>query len=280
MFVEVRGGVLLVTLLLLLLSACQLLPSPGREMGERTNAVPAHVSQALSVPLANQDLPRGLTPQSAKGLYIVSRMVYDIEGRPAYLANLLGREEVFDKALEKADRRERVYLTGLVKDVAFYGDVFPAGVLQQISAVCPECQLGYHGHLLYGIRPDGTWVDTWGKPLPAGFVEEARKFRKEMRAKHEETGFLRELSRRWDDLIQKSPFLRDCAPGGRGVPSGPGPGEGVFPRGAFPAVRGTRTVPLLVPVVVYSLPEQRLRFLHRQHGQAAGGFWQLAANCV
>jgi hypothetical protein len=102
----------------------------------------------LTLPLALGS-PSEVSPLSVQGLKVVSKVVFDIEGRPAYLANLVSTEGSFGKALQVARPEDPVYLTGLLKDIAFYGDIFPAEAYRVLLDKCPNCSLVYHKHALF-----------------------------------------------------------------------------------------------------------------------------------
>jgi len=190
--------------LALLLAACGTTQEPKGSAGVSSESVPAHVSQALAVPLA-LGKPSEVSLQSVQGLKVVSRVVFDIEGRPAYLANLISAEGSFERALRVAKPEDPVYLTGLLKDIAFYGDVFPAEAYKSVLDQCPNCRLVYHKHALFVQTPGGKLLDPAGREMAQEKVKAAKAYREAMREAHWKNGFLDELAKRWDRLIGQSP---------------------------------------------------------------------------
>jgi len=158
----------------------------------------------LTLPLALGN-PSEVSPLSVQGLKVVSKVVFDIGGRPAYLANLVSAERSFEKALRAAKPEDPVYLTGLLKDIAFYGDIFPAEAYRVLLDKCPNCSLVYHKHALFVRTPGGKILDSTGKEMAREWVEAAKAYRVAMREMHRKNGFLSELEKRWDQLIEKSP---------------------------------------------------------------------------
>jgi hypothetical protein len=191
-------------LLGLSLVACNTIQKPNEPVETTGESVPVNVSQALTLPLALGN-PSEVSPLSVQGLKVVSKVVFDIEGRPAYLANLVSTERSFGKALRAAKPEDPVYLTGLLKDIAFYGDIFPAEAYKVLLDKCPNCSLVYHKHALFVRTPGGKILDSTGKEMPQERVEAAKAYRVAMRDMHRKNGFLSELERRWDQLIEKSP---------------------------------------------------------------------------
>jgi len=186
------------------LVACNATQNPNEAVGTTGESVPVNVSQALTLPLALGN-PSEVSPLSVQGLKVVSKVVFDIEGRPAYLANLVSTERSFGKALQVAKPEDPVYLTGLFKDTAFYGDIFPAEAYRVLLDKCPNCSLVYHKHALFVRTPGGKILDSTGKEMPQERVEAAKAYRVAMREMHRKNGFLSELEKRWDQLIEKSP---------------------------------------------------------------------------
>jgi hypothetical protein len=186
------------------LVACNTTQKPNEAVGTTGEGVPINVSQALTLPLALGN-PSEVSPLSVQRLKVVSRVVFDIEGRPAYLANLVNTEGSFQKALQAAKPEDPVYLTGLLKDIAFYGDIFPAEVYRALLDECPNCSLVYHKHALFVRTPEGKILDPAGKEMAQERVEAAKAYRVAMREMHRKNGFLSELEKRWDQLIEKSP---------------------------------------------------------------------------
>jgi|GEM_PF-159623 len=194
----------------LVLGACNSqMRVPSGSGGGDGDLVPTHVAQALALHPAKDDVPGGLTPQNAKdkGLKVVSLVVYDIEGRSAYLASIVSDAGSFREALAKASPDTKVYLTGLTKDIAFYGDIFPASYYKELLEGCQGCRLVYDRHTLYVLDSKGVLKDRTGRVLPNDEVEWRRSYRKTMRDKHRESGFLGELEKRWDKLIEQSPSV-------------------------------------------------------------------------
>jgi hypothetical protein len=186
------------------LVACNTTQKPNEPVGTTGESVPVNVSQALTLPLALGS-PSEVSPLSVQGLKVVSKVVFDIEGRPAYLANLVSTEGSFGKALQAAKPEDPVYLTGLLKDIAFYGDIFPAEAYRVLLDKCPNCSLVYHKHALFVRTPGGKILDSTGKEMAREQVEAAKAYRVAMREMHRKNGFLPELEKRWDQLIEKSP---------------------------------------------------------------------------
>jgi hypothetical protein len=186
------------------LVACNTTQKPNEPVGTTGESVPVNVSQALTLPLALGN-PSEVSPLSVQGLKVVSKVVFDIEGRPAYLANLVSTEGSFGEALQVAKPEDPVYLTGLLKDIAFYGDIFPAEAYRVLLDKCPNCSLVYHKHALFVRTPGGKILDSTGKEMAQERVEAAKAYRVAMREMHRKSGFLPELEKRWDQLIEKSP---------------------------------------------------------------------------
>ncbi|MGC8905673.1 hypothetical protein [Thermus sp.] len=207
-----------------LLASCSTTQGPKENVSATGETVPVHVSQALAVPLALGN-PSEVSPQTVQGLRVVSKVVFDIEGRPAYLANLVSREGSFERALRAAKGEEPVYLTGLLKDIAFYGDIFPAEAYRALLERCPNCSLVYDKHTLLVRTPEGKLLDFMGREVSQERAKAAKAYREAVREAHRKNGFLDELAKRWDQLIEKSPQ----------VPS---------PQGLFPQSLGGEPKPL------------------------------------
>jgi len=164
--------------------------------------VPPYLAQALAVAAATLD--REITPQSAMGLYVVSTLVRDPLGRPAFWANLLtSKPGDFRTAIMSAPDNESVYLTGAATNRTFHGDTLSAKAIKNVLEACPKCRLVYYAHTLFGV--DGnTWYGPDGKPLPAEAVDQIKKVFEAIAVSVEKGDIPTEMAKRWARLERES----------------------------------------------------------------------------